>query len=255
MTLSSDIFDYLDTLSPAALALDWDNSGLQVGSRNAPVRKILVALDPFEDVCREAAAMGAELVITHHPLFFNPIKSLTDESAVGRAAATLIQNGIGLFSCHTNLDIAPGGVNDCLACTLGLQDTKPLNEEKIGRIGTLSCEKPLEQFLSDVVKLLSCNGLRYRDGGRPVHRVAVGGGACGEYIPQAIAQGCDTFVTSDMRYNDFLDTQGLNLIDAGHFPTEDVVCQEIVRRLRETFPELEVTKSAVHGDAVKFYMR
>ena len=77
----------------------------------------------------------------------------------------------------------------------------------------------------------------------------------GEYIPQAIAQGCDTFVTSDLRYNDFLDTQGLNLIDAGHFPTEDVVCQEIVRRLRETFPELEVTKSAVHGDAVKFYMR
>ena len=108
MTLSSEIFDFLDTLSPAALALDWDNSGLQVGSRNAPVRKILVALDPFEDVCREAVAMGAELVITHHPLFFNPIKSLTDESAVGRAAATLIQNGIGLFSCHTNLDIAPG---------------------------------------------------------------------------------------------------------------------------------------------------
>ena len=106
-----------------------------------------------------------------------------------------------------------------------------------------------------MVKLLSCNGLRYRDGGRPVHRVAVGGGACGEYIPQAIAQGCDTFVTADLRYNDFLDTQGLNLIDAGHFPTEDVVCQEIVRRLRETFPELEVTKSAVHGDAVKFYMR
>ena len=126
MTLSSEIFDYLDTLSPAALALDWDNSGLQVGSRNAPVRKILVALDPFEDVCREAVAMGAELVITHHPLFFNPIKSLTDESAVGRAAAILIQNGIGLFSCHTNLDIAPGGVNDCLARALGLRIPRPL---------------------------------------------------------------------------------------------------------------------------------
>ena len=172
-----------------------------------------------------------------------------------RVRTTLVKRDISAVCMHTNLDAAEGGVNDCLACTLGLQDTKPLNEEKIGRIGTLSCEKPLEQFLSDVVKLLSCNGLRYRDGGRPVHRVAVGGGACGEYIPQAIAQGCDTFVTSDLRYNDFLDTQGLNLIDAGHFPTEDVVCQEIVRRLRETFPELEVTKSAVHGDAVKFYMR
>ena len=133
MTLSSEIFDYLDTLSPAALALDWDNSGLQVGSRNAPVRKILVALDPFEDVCREAAAMGAELVITHHPLFFNPIKSLTDESAVGRAAATLIQNGIGLFSCHTNLDIAPGGVNDCLARARGLENPTVFGSEQLLR--------------------------------------------------------------------------------------------------------------------------
>ena len=137
MTLSSEIFDYLDTLSPAALALDWDNSGLQVGSRNAPVRKILVALDPFEDVCREAAAMGAELVITHHPLFFNSIKSLTDESAVGRAAAILIQNGIGLFSCHTNLDIAPGGVNDCLARALGLENPTVFGSEQLLRKGQI----------------------------------------------------------------------------------------------------------------------
>ena len=146
------------------------------------------------------------------------------------------------------------GVNDCLAQKLGLSGTIPLNEQKIGRIGTLSCEIPLEQFLHDVVKSLSCRGLRYRDGGRPVHRVAVGGGACGEYIPQALAQGCDTFVTSDLRYNDFLDTQGLNLIDAGHFPTEDVVCPEVVHRLQKAFPAICVSKSAVHRDAVQYYM-
>ena len=87
-----------------------------------------------------------------------------------------------------------------------------------------------------------------------VGRVAVGGGACGEYIPQALAQGCDTFVTSDLRYNDFLDTQGLNLIDAGHFPTEDVVCAEVVRRLQKAFPDIRVSKSAVHHDAVQYYM-
>ena len=155
---------------------------------------------------------------------------------------------------HTNLDAAEGGVNDQLAWALGLTDTIPLNEQKIGRIGTLSCEKPLEQFLHDVVKSLGCRGLRYRSGGRPVRRVAVGGGACGEYIPQALAQGCDTFVTSDLRYNDFLDTQGLNLIDAGHFPTEDVVCAEVVRRLQKAFPDIRVSKSAVHHDAVQYYM-
>ena len=152
------------------------------------------------------------------------------------------------------VDAAEGGVNDQLARALGLTDTIPLNEQKIGRIGTLSCEKPLEQFLHDVVKSLGCRGLRYRSGGRPVRRVAVGGGACGEYIPQALAQGCDTFVTSDLRYNDFLDTQGLNLIDAGHFPTEDVVCAEVVRRLQKAFPDIRVSKSAVHHDAVQYYM-
>ena len=244
------VLEILEQIAPPELACSWDNVGLLVDA-GRPVTSIMTALDITADVVRDAAESGCELIVSHHPVIFDPLRHVTAEDV----PAMLLQNGISAICMHTNLDAAEGGVNDCLACTLGLQDTKPLNEEKIGRIGTLSCEKPLEQFLSDVVKLLSCNGLRYRDGGRPVHRVAVGGGACGEYIPQAIAQGCDTFVTSDLRYNDFLDTQGLNLIDAGHFPTEDVVCQEIVRRLRETFPELEVTKSAVHGDAVKFYMR
>ena len=250
MTTVQQVYEGMQRLAPPELAEHWDNPGLLVDC-GGNVRRVLVTLDITPEVVAEAAAKQCTVIVAHHPVIFDPLKRLCPADVPYQ----LVQAGISAICMHTNLDAAEGGVNDCLACTLGLQDTKPLNEEKIGRIGTLSCEKPLEQFLSDVVKSLSCNGLRYRDGGRPVHRVAVGGGACGEYIPQAIAQGCDTFVTSDLRYNDFLDTQGLNLIDAGHFPTEDVVCQEIVRRLRETFPELEVTKSAVHGDAVKFYMR
>ena len=250
MTTVQQLYEAMQHIAPLELAESWDNPGLLVDCAGE-VTRVLVTLDITTEVVAEAAAKHCEAIVAHHPVIFDPLKKLGPQDVPFQ----LVQAGISAICMHTNLDAAEGGVNDCLACTLGLQDTKPLNEEKIGRIGTLSCEKPLEQFLSDVVKLLSCNGLRYRDGGRPVHRVAVGGGACGEYIPQAIAQGCDTFVTSDLRYNDFLDTQGLNLIDAGHFPTEDVVCQEIVRRLRETFPELEVTKSAVHGDAVKFYMR
>ena len=152
------------------------------------------------------------------------------------------------------VDAAEGGVNDQLARALGLTDTIPLNEQKIGRIGTLSCEKPLEQFLHDVVKSLGCRGLRYRSGGRPVRRVAVGGGACGEYIPQALAQGCDTFVTSDLRYNDFLDTQGLNLIDAGHFPTEDPVCAKIVAYLEKEFPQLIIIKSTSHKEVIQYFV-
>ena len=155
---------------------------------------------------------------------------------------------------HTNLDAADGGVNDCLAKKLGLNDIFLLNDEKIGRIGTLSCEKGLEEFLRDVIELLGCSGLRYRRGSGRVHRVAVGGGACSEYIPQAIAQGCDTFVTSDLRYNDFLDTRGLNLIDAGHFPTENVVCPAVKTYLEEHFPEVKTVISTSHRDVIQYYL-
>ena len=155
---------------------------------------------------------------------------------------------------HTNLDAADGGVNDCLAKKLGLNDVFLLNDEKIGRIGTLSCEKGLEEFLRDVIELLGCGGLRYCRGSGRVHRVAVGGGACGEYIPQAIAQGCDTFVTSDLRYNDFLDTRGLNLIDAGHFPTENVVCPAVKTYLEDHFPEVKTVISTSHRDVIQYYL-
>ena len=141
-----------------------------------------------------------------------------------------------------------------LAKKLGLNDIFLLNDEKIGRIGTLSCEKGLEEFLRDVIELLGCGGLRYCRGSGRVYRVAVGGGACGEYIPQAIAQGCDTFVTSDLRYNDFLDTRGLNLIDAGHFPTENVVCPAVKAYLEEHFPEVKTVISTSHRDVIQYYL-
>ena len=105
-----------------------------------------------------------------------------------------------------------------------------------------------------MVESLGCSALRYRDGGKHVHRVAVGGGACGDYIPQAIALGCDTFVTSDLSYHDFLDTQGLNLIDAGHFPTENVICSAIKAYLDRSFPETETVISTVHQDVIQYYM-
>lgn len=247
------LFDW----APRQLAESWDNVGHLVGDPNREVRRILVSLDITERVVQEAADGGFDLIVSHHPVMnctWHPVQTLRADDRQGRILTKLTENRISAICMHTNLDAAEGGVNDQLARALRLTDTIPLNEQKIGRIGTLSCEKPLEQFLHDVVKSLGCRGLRYRSGGRPVRRVAVGGGACGEYIPQALAQGCDTFVTSDLRYNDFLDTQGLNLIDAGHFPTEDVVCAEVVRRLQKAFPDIRVSKSAVHHDAVQYYM-
>lgn len=257
MTTVREIESFLYSWAPRELAESWDNVGLLVGDPEAAVERVLVALDITPQVAEEALERGCQLIVAHHPVMncaWHPVQTVRADDRQGRTLTALLRGGVAAICMHTNLDAAEGGVNDQLAWALGLTDTIPLNEQKIGRIGTLSCEKPLEQFLHDVVKSLGCRGLRYRGGGRPVHRVAVGGGACGEYIPQALAQGCDTFVTSDLRYNDFLDTQGLNLIDAGHFPTEDVVCAEVVRRLQKAFPDIRVSKSAVHHDAVQYYM-
>ena len=202
---------------------------------------------------------GAQLIVSHHPVMNvrwheREMQTLRPDTRLGGVLTALVKNDISAICMHTNLDAADGGVNDCLAKKLGLNDVFLLNDEKIGRIGTLSCEKGLEEFLRDVIELLGCGGLRYCRGSGRVHRVAVGGGACGEYIPQAIAQGCDTFVTSDLRYNDFLDTRGLNLIDAGHFPTENVVCPTVKAYLEEHFPEVKTVISTSHRDVIQYYL-
>ena len=127
MTTVADILKYVETLAPTYMKMDWDNVGLLCGSRETPVTKVLVALDPFEGVCREAAEWGAELIVTHHPIIFDPLKSVTEETTVGRSIMTLCRHGISAVNAHTNLDCAPGGVNDCLAGALGLEETVVLN--------------------------------------------------------------------------------------------------------------------------------
>ena len=153
----------------------------------------------------------------------------------------------------THEEDVKNALRDILAEKLGMTQPEMLTEEKIGRIGTLKCEIPLVEFTHFVIESLGCNGLRYTDCGKPVHRVAVGGGACGDYIGQAIALGCDTFVTSDLKYNDFLDTEGLNLVDAGHFPTENVVCPALRDRLQRAFPAVDVLCSTSHSREIIQY--
>lgn len=242
--------------APRELAMDWDNVGLLVGSGAAEVRRVLVALDVTEWVADEAVERGAELIVAHHPVIncrWHEVQAVVDDNAQGRTLAKLIRNGVSAICMHTNLDAADGGVNEVLARALGLRELSPLNEEKIGRVGTLEREIRLEEFLSVVIKSLNAKGLRYRDGGRPVRRVAVGGGACGEYIDQALARGCDTFVTGDLKYHDFLDANGLNLIDAGHFETENPVCGAVIAYLAERFPPLEIVLSTSHRDVIQYH--
>ena len=263
MTYVSDILKYVETLAPRAMKMDWDNVGLLCGSRSTPVTKVLVALDPFEHVCKEAANWGAEVIVTHHPLIFKPLPNITDETTIGRGLMTLIRNNISAINAHTNLDQAPGGVNDVLAHKLALvniQVITPCGTTEAGepwgllRMGEVP-EQPLDDFLNRVKTLLGCEGLRYVSGGKPVRKVAVGGGACGDGWREALDAGCDTFVTSDIKYNQFWDAHdcGLNLIDAGHFYTENPVVTVLEEKIAVAFPEIEVKISESHRDCMKYY--
>lgn len=263
MATVADILAYLETLAPRNMKMDWDNVGLLCGRRDREVTRILVALDPFLHVCREAKEVGAELLVTHHPLIFSPVKAVTDDTEVGACIGYLWENGISAINAHTNLDCAPEGVNDILARRLGLSDIQvvdPMGTDEQGRpwgllrIGQVE-QMPLPEFLPIVKDRLDCSGLRYCDGGRPVSRVAVGGGACGSELRDAARAGCDTFVTSDVKYNQFRDAQymGINLIDAGHFPTENPVVGLLAEKIAAAFPEIQVKISESHGDVTKFY--
>ena len=263
MTTVADILKFVETLAPRSMKMDWDNVGLLCGSRATPVTKVLVALDPFEHVCQEAAAWGAELIVTHHPIIFRPLPSITDETTIGRGLITLIRQDISAINAHTNLDQAPGGVNDVLAKTLGLENVEVVNpcgttdagtSWGLLRMGQVE-EQPLEAFLNTVKTKLGCDGLRYVDGGKSVKKVAVGGGACADGFREALAAGCDTFVTSDIKYNQFWDAHdlGLNLIDAGHFHTENPVVALLAEKIAAAFPEIEVKISESHRDCMKYY--
>ena len=257
-----EIEEALFRLAPMEMKEDWDNVGLLCGHSDKQVERILVALDPFPDVAAEAEAVGAQLIVTHHPLIFSPVRAVNDRSVVGKTILFLVEHGIAAVNMHTNLDSAPDGVNDLLAQTLGLRNFQvlaPAGQDDQGRpygLGRFGSVDPcgLHDFLHLVSEKLQCGGIRYADGGKPVQKVAVGGGACGEFLPRVLELGCDTFVTADLKYNMFADAKdlGLNLIDAGHFPTENLICNTLASFLKKEFPDLDVILAKKHTDVVKF---
>ena len=257
MTTVSDILKFVETLAPRAMKMEWDNVGLLCGSKNTEVTMALVALDPFEGVCHEAAETGAQLIVTHHPLIFRPQKAVTDETSIGRSIMFLCRNGISAINAHTNLDQVSGGVNDVLAEKMGLQNIQIINP--VDGYGLLRCgdveQQPLETFLATVKEALGCDGLRYVNSGNPVCKIAVGGGSCADEMMEAFAAGCDTFVTADIKYNQFWDAYdiGMNLIDAGHFYTENPVVAGLAEKIAAAFPEIEVEISKTHTDCMKYY--
>ncbi len=260
MATVREIYQYLDGLAPFSLQMEFDNAGFLVGRGERAVSKILVSLDITEEVAEEAAELGAELIVSHHPVIFRPAKSVTDGDPDGRVLLALAEHRIAAICAHTNLDAVAGGVNDALAQKLGLVQIEQLHQDGldhegrpygIGRVGT--AHRPgmtAGEYAAFVKEKLGAASVRYADGGKPVRRVAVGGGSCGSMLADAAARGCDTFVTADVKHDQYIEAKamGITLMDAGHYATEQVVCPKIVEYLARCFPALEVRMSRTHRE-------
>ncbi len=246
--LVKEILAAVDALAPFALTMDFDNTGLLVGDGNAEVTGVVLALDCTEEVIAKAKDVGANLIITHHPVIFNGVKRVCADSVVYQ----LIRNDMHVISAHTNLDIAQGGVNDCLCKALGLQEicglTATDEEHFLGRVGLLSADLTAEE-LASVVKMELDTAIRYTDGGKLISKVAVCGGAGDSELESAIACGADALISGEVKHHIFIEAahRGFTLIEAGHHHTEAVVLAPLCEKLNMQFPQISFE---VCGDGV-----
>lgn len=233
-----ELFECMNRIAPFSLAESWDNSGFLVGDPKAKVTAALVCLDITDETISEALDLGANVLISHHPVIFHPLRRLTVNNPVYRLA----HENLGAICAHTNLDIADGGVNDALADTLGLCSLEPLEPcaadpgQSLGRVGTLREAMSPEEFASYAARMLSpAGGVRFVAGNRPVRRVAVCGGAGGSLLQSVLSCGADAFVTGELKHDVLLScaAEGLTALDAGHFDTERVVLAPLAARLTQ----------------------
>lgn len=252
MTTVGSLYDWIDSFAPFGSAMDFDNPGLLVGNREDPVHLALFALDITPAVVQEAEQLGAELIVSHHPVIFHPLKTLGRQSVPYQLAKA----GIDALCAHTNLDMAPGGVNTELAARLNLESVRTLSEYRPGLPEALMGELPEAMepaaFAQQVKSQLGCDGLRFTDGKRPVRTVGLCSGGGAELLYAALAAGCEGFVTGESKHNLLLDAEisHLTLVDAGHFATEDLVLEPLMKRMHAAFPDLLVQKSrAMHSPA------
>ena len=232
-----DIFEFLNERFPFSTAAEWDNSGLLLGDKKNTVTKVVISLDCTESTVNLAEEIGAELIITHHPLIFPETESILANTLIPR----LNERGISLISAHTNLDKATGGVNDCLSAALGLKNVKkiPTFEDFTINLGEIDKELSPEDFAKYVGEKLKVTP-RFNEGKTSIKTVAVCGGSGGDFLPYAINANADAYVTADIKHHVFLDANicGITLVDGGHYATEDTVTEPLKALLQTKFPRI-----------------
>lgn len=242
MSTITHIYDAIDRLAPFWLTMDFDNTGILVGDRNREVSCALLALDCTPAVVEQAKQLGAQLIVTHHPVIFHPLKRVNEDAVVYQ----LIRSDIAVISAHTNLDIAQGGVNDALASAIGLRDCRGLellNEQTgawLGRIGTLPEPLSPEAFAAHVKSCLNAASVKFAAAPRAIHTVALCSGSGADCLDAAISAGADALLTSEVKQHEYLAAAaaGISIFDAGHFDTEDIVIEPLRDYLAKEIPDV-----------------
>lgn len=249
MITIKDILNFTETFAPLETQMDFDNSGLLVGDEKTQVSKAIVALDITDEVIEEAVREKAQLIISHHPVIFSPLKKIEKNSVVYK----LIENNIDALCLHTNLDLSSDfGVNTCLADAVGVKNYSFVPGECL-LIGELEKETKTKNFAEIVKNTLNCNGVRFTNGNKKIKTVAICTGSGGSYVYTAYGKA-DALLTGEIKHNEILTANRFNLavIDASHYRTEDIVIAPLCNKLKKQFPDVEFIKSKTFSDDVEY---
>ena len=244
----ADIWQAVEEWAPSSLAEEWDNVGLQAGDPAAPVRKLITALDVSASLIDFASSVHADMILTHHPLIFTPIRKLDLSNPVPRIISELIRKDIALASAHTNLDSAVNGVSDQLAAMLELSEVHPLIPAPggdpatgLGRVGRLAAPLPFRQIVGRVCAGLGLPGVMATgDAAMVIEQVAVCGGSGSSLWPAFLESGAQLFLTAEIKHSVSREAEmlGLAVIDAGHFATEWPIVPVLARYMQERAAEM-----------------
>lgn len=238
----NDILNALEAIAPKALAEEWDNVGLQIGARHWPVRRVLTALDPTPEVIREVRNRKADVLVTHHPLIFSPLRSLDLDTYIGGLLQELFRYHIAVISAHTNLDSVQGGVNDILASSIGLDHLTVLlpSIENVhcgfGRLGNLPARTTLAELAAEIKSRMAIPHIRFAgDPQLPVHRVALCSGSGSGLMKTFLASDAQVYITGDVRYHEAreVEAHGLGVIDIGHYESEHIILASFAKQLAD----------------------
>lgn len=252
------IINSIEKRAPLAFQEEYDNSGLQVGFMDSEVQKVLVCLDVTEDVVDEAAELGCQLVVSHHPLIFKALRTVSDTSYQQRCVVKALSRGIAIYSAHTNLDNARGGVNFKMASVIGLRNLQwivPSSDPSCGSgvIGDLQNPVHADEFISMLSRAFNVECIRHSDlSDKPVAKVALCGGAGAFLMKDARRAGADCFISGEFHYHDYFENDGMLLAELGHFQSEQFTMDLLMEMLSSDCPGLEIIKTRINTNPIRY---